>query len=114
MSPSLLGKVCLVTGAARGIGRGIALQLGQAGATVYITGRTRDNLEDCAREIKVEIEKLVVLTYQGSPLHVEDSFLLVLYSIRAPIIDPFRECTWKPTILIPVGYCHEESITFQP
>jgi len=41
-----------VTGAARGIGRGIALQLGQAGATVYITGRTAANLEECAREIK--------------------------------------------------------------
>jgi len=41
-----------VTGAARGIGRGIALQLGGAGATVYITGRTLANLEDCAREIK--------------------------------------------------------------
>ena len=52
MSPSLQGKVCLVTGAARGIGRGIALQLGQAGATVYITGRTAANLEECAREIK--------------------------------------------------------------
>jgi enoyl-[acyl-carrier-protein] reductase (NADH) len=35
---SLRGKVCLVTGATRGIGHGIALQLGEAGATVYITG----------------------------------------------------------------------------
>jgi len=52
MTPSLQGKVCLVTGAARGIGRGIALQLGQAGATVYITGRTKKNLDDCAEEIK--------------------------------------------------------------
>lgn len=38
--PALSGVVCLVTGASRGIGRGIALQLGEAGATVYITGRT--------------------------------------------------------------------------
>jgi dehydrogenase/reductase SDR family member 1 len=36
-------KVALVTGASRGVGRGIALGLGEAGALVYITGRT--NLE---------------------------------------------------------------------
>ena len=52
MSPNLAGKVCLVTGASRGIGRGIALQLGKAGATVYITGRNKPALQDCAFEIK--------------------------------------------------------------
>jgi len=51
MAPSLSGSVCLVTGACRGIGRGIALQLGDAGATVYITGRTKDSLEETAKEI---------------------------------------------------------------
>jgi NAD(P)-dependent dehydrogenase (short-subunit alcohol dehydrogenase family) len=40
MSSSLAGKVALVTGATRGAGRGIAVQLGAAGATVYCTGRT--------------------------------------------------------------------------
>ena len=43
MSPkleNLRGFVCLVTGASRGIGRGIAIGLGECGATVYITART--------------------------------------------------------------------------
>ena len=40
MKAPLAGKVALVAGATRGAGRGIAVQLGAAGATVYVTGRT--------------------------------------------------------------------------
>jgi dehydrogenase/reductase SDR family protein 1 len=38
----LAGRVAIVTGATRGIGKGAALELGAAGATVYVTGRTVD------------------------------------------------------------------------
>lgn len=40
---NLTGKVALVTGASRGMGKGIALALAEQGATVYITGRTVDS-----------------------------------------------------------------------
>uniref|UniRef100_A0A7N8YIV6 Dehydrogenase/reductase (SDR family) member 1 n=2 Tax=Mastacembelus armatus TaxID=205130 RepID=A0A7N8YIV6_9TELE len=49
---SLSGWVCVVTGASRGIGRGIALQLSEAGATVYITGRQEKTLKQTAAEVK--------------------------------------------------------------
>jgi len=37
---ALTGQVAVVTGASRGVGKGIALGLGEAGATVYVTGRS--------------------------------------------------------------------------
>jgi NAD(P)-dependent dehydrogenase (short-subunit alcohol dehydrogenase family) len=40
MEKSLVGKVALVAGATLGAGRGIAVELGASGVTVYITGRT--------------------------------------------------------------------------
>jgi NAD(P)-dependent dehydrogenase (short-subunit alcohol dehydrogenase family) len=40
MADALKGKVALVAGATRGAGRGTAVALGEAGATVYCTGRS--------------------------------------------------------------------------
>ncbi|XP_036893568.1 dehydrogenase/reductase SDR family member 1 isoform X2 [Sturnira hondurensis] len=50
MATPMKGQVCVVTGASRGIGRGIALQLCEAGATVYITGRHLDTLQAAAQD----------------------------------------------------------------
>jgi NAD(P)-dependent dehydrogenase (short-subunit alcohol dehydrogenase family) len=51
----LQGKVALVAGATRGAGRGIAVELGAEGATVYVTGRTtRDRQSEYARPETIE------------------------------------------------------------
>lgn len=49
-------RVALVTGASRGLGKGIALALGEAGWTVYLTGRTLDG-ELSLRTTAAEIER---------------------------------------------------------
>ncbi len=47
----LTGKVCVVTGAGRGIGRGMAEGLARNGASVVLAGRTRATLEEAAAAI---------------------------------------------------------------
>ncbi|MFN0074231.1 MAG: SDR family oxidoreductase [Chloroflexota bacterium] len=55
LEASLAGKVALVAGATRGAGRGIAVELGAAGATVYVTGRTtRAELSEMNRPESIE------------------------------------------------------------
>jgi len=49
---TLEGKVALVTGAGRGIGKAVALSLAQSGCRVILAARTRDQLEEVHREIR--------------------------------------------------------------
>lgn len=56
----LQGKIAVVTGASRGAGRGIAFELGSAGATVYVTGRSvrgavTDNRSETIEETAVGV-----------------------------------------------------------
>jgi 3-oxoacyl-[acyl-carrier protein] reductase len=60
MDLGLTGKVALVTGSSRGIGRGIALALSDAGCDLLITGRDQEALQQIARSISAKGRKAVV------------------------------------------------------
>ena len=59
---SLDGKVALVTGASRGIGRAIALGFAEAGADVAVAARSESDLETLAKEIDALGRKAVAIT----------------------------------------------------
>ena len=89
MAPRLEGKVALVAGGTRGAGRGISVELGAAGATVYVTGRTTrerrseydrpETIEETAalvdeaggRGIPVRVDHLVPAEVRALVEHIE-------------------------------------------
>jgi NAD(P)-dependent dehydrogenase (short-subunit alcohol dehydrogenase family) len=71
MAGSLEGKVALVAGATRGAGRGIAVALGEAGATVYCTGRsTRERRSEYDRPETIEETAELVTAAGGTGIAV--------------------------------------------
>jgi NAD(P)-dependent dehydrogenase (short-subunit alcohol dehydrogenase family) len=72
VSGPLAGKVALVAGATRGGGRGIAVALGEAGATVYATGRsTRERRSEVDRPETIEETAELVSSAGGEGIAVE-------------------------------------------
>ena len=71
MSGPLEGKIALVSGATRGAGRGIAIALGEAGATVYATGRsTREKRSEIDRPETIEETAELVTAAGGEGIAV--------------------------------------------
>jgi NAD(P)-dependent dehydrogenase (short-subunit alcohol dehydrogenase family) len=74
---TLEGKVALVAGATRGAGRGIATELGAAGATVYVTGRsTRGRPSEYARPETIEETAALVSAAGGTGIAVRVDHLV--------------------------------------
>lgn len=62
----LAGRVALVAGATRGAGRALAVELGRAGATVYVTGRTtRERSSEVGRDTETIEETAELVTAAG-------------------------------------------------
>jgi NAD(P)-dependent dehydrogenase (short-subunit alcohol dehydrogenase family) len=73
----LEGKVALVAGATRGAGRGIAVELGAAGSTVYVTGRTtRTQRSEYDRRETIEETAELVAAAGGHGIAVQVDHLI--------------------------------------
>lgn len=75
---ALEGKVAMVAGATRGAGRGIAVMLGEAGATVYCSGRsTRGAPSDLNRPETIDDTAEMVTAYGGKGIPVRTDHTVV-------------------------------------
>jgi NADP-dependent 3-hydroxy acid dehydrogenase YdfG len=98
MSDQLSGTTALVTGASRGLGRGVAISLANAGASVVGIGRDRERLEDLRAELGDRFTP--VPADAADPVAASqliDQYaprLVVLAAGAAPPMRPLQHQTW--------------------
>src|SRR5262245_13203020 len=100
----LSGKIALVTGGGRGIGRACALALGRAGARTIVAARTEGEIQSAAEEIKsAGSDALAVLLDVTNPAGVQSAFArieaewgsvdILVNNAGAASSEPFVKCT---------------------
>ena len=87
------GKVCIVTGASRGLGRAMAVALAQAGADVVVTARSERALEETATEIRKHARRALSV-----PCDVHDS-----RSVEAMVDRAISEFGWIDVLVNNAG-----------
>jgi dehydrogenase/reductase SDR family protein 1 len=88
-SAVLAGRVAVVTGASRGVGKGVALGLGEAGATVYVTGRSLDRGDDRRGSLRQTADEIAGLGGVGVAVrcdHADDTQVEAVFDrVRAEV-----------------------------
>jgi NAD(P)-dependent dehydrogenase (short-subunit alcohol dehydrogenase family) len=99
MAGNLAGRVALVAGATRGAGRGIAVELGAAGATVYVTGRTtRSQRSEYNRPETIEETAELVTAAGGEGIALQADHLVP--EAVAAVVDRIRNDHGRLDVLV--------------
>lgn len=105
---TLTGKVAVVTGASRGIGKGIALALGSEGASVYATGRTvtpgSHPLPGTVGETAAEVDRRGGKGVAVQVDHADDEQV-------ASLFERVRDEVWRLDILVNNAFALPENLT---
>ena len=125
MNQPLTGRVALVAGASRAAGRGIAVELGAAGATVYVTGRTTwaqrsemdrpETIEETAelvdaaggRGIAVQVDHLVHAEVESLVKRIDEeqgALHVLVNDIWGATTMEWDKTVWESSLDVGMGY----------